>query len=197
MVNQTGVTWEENRALFNQGRCVLFYSVPGPIKSIVSTQKENGMSGVLNLAPLPGKKCNSGDDCPFALPEHEVNHAPFLAGGGMVYAINNRSSQEKKQAGLDFALYLSDPGVSFWDAAHPGSYFDIHRLRHTSSLANNQSKQSLAFLEFGWENRQLSKCIINSYECGDRILCTMLIFFINVGKMSFHLSRNAETDNRV
>jgi hypothetical protein len=157
MVNQTGVTWEENRTLFNQGRCVLFYSVPGPIKSIISIQKENGMSGVLNLAPLPGKKCRSGDDCPFASPEYEVSHAPFLAGGGMVYAINNRSSLEKKQAGLDFSLYLSDPGVSFWDVAHPDSFFDIHRLRHTSSLANNQTRQSMAFLEFGWESRQLSK----------------------------------------
>jgi multiple sugar transport system substrate-binding protein len=157
IVNQTGVTWEENRALFNQGRCVLFYNFPGPIKSMISIQKENGMSGVLNLAPLPGKKCNRGDDCPYASPEHDVNHAPFLAGGGMVYAVNGRSSLEKKQAGLDFALYLSDPGVSFWDVAHPESFLDPLRLRHTSSLANNATKEAMAFLEFGWESRQLSE----------------------------------------
>mmetsp|Transcript_2561 Transcript_2561/g.4800 ORF Transcript_2561/g.4800 Transcript_2561/m.4800 type:complete len:860 (-) Transcript_2561:460-3039(-) len=155
IVNQTGVTWEETRTMFNQGRCVLFYNFPGPIKSIISIQKENGMSGVLNLAPLPGKKCQQTDYCPYASPEDGVNHAPFLAGGGMVYAMNSRSSVEKQQAGLDFALYLSDPGVSFWDVAHPESFLDPLRLRHTSSLANNATREAMAFLEFGWESRQL------------------------------------------
>ena len=143
--------------MFNEGRCVLFYSVPGPIKSIIHTQKENGMSGILNLAPLPGKKCRQTDYCPYASPEHGVNHAPFLAGGGMIYAINSRSSLEKQQAGLDFASYLSDPAVSFWDVAHPGSFLNPLRMRHTSSLANNSTREALAFLEFGWESRQLSK----------------------------------------
>jgi hypothetical protein len=82
----------------------------------------------------------------------------------MVYAINDRSAPEKKRAGLDFALYLSDPGVSFWDVAHNDSFLDIHRLRHTTSLANNLTRQSDAFLQFGWESRQLSEYYLHMNE---------------------------------
>jgi hypothetical protein len=75
----------------------------------------------------------------------------------MVYAVNDRVSKEKQEAALAFAFYLSDPGGSFWDVAHPESYLDPLRLRHTSSLANNRTLEAKAFLEFGWEARQLSE----------------------------------------
>lgn len=154
-IKNEGVDWEENRALFNQKKCVLLYNFPGPIKSMISAQEENGMQGNLNLAPLPGKKCEADDECPFAT--DGVNYAPYLAGGGFCYAVNARISEEKQSAAFDFALYLSDPGGSFWDVAHPSSYLDPLRLRHTSSLANNRTIESKAFLEFGWEPRQLSE----------------------------------------
>jgi len=71
--------------------------------------------------------------------------------------VNAKISEEKQSAAFDFALYLSDPGGSFWDVAHPSSFLDPSRLRHTSSLTNNQTIESKAFLEFGWEPRQLSE----------------------------------------
>ena len=154
--DQSGVDWQKTRSLFNEGRCVLFYNYPGPIKSIISDQVKNGMSGKINLAPLPGKKCIDGEYCPFQS-EYGVNHAPFLASGGMAYAVNSRISEQKQAAALDFALYLSDPGGSFWDVAHPESFLDPLRLRHTASLSNNRTKESRAFLDFGWESRQLSE----------------------------------------
>eukprot|EP00979_Chaetoceros_neogracilis_P007810 scaffold1680_cov144-Chaetoceros_neogracile.AAC.2 len=72
-VNATGVSWTINRELFNQKKCVLFYNYPGPIKSIISAQKKNGMAGTLNLASLPGKKCAEDEDCPFAS-KHNQTH---------------------------------------------------------------------------------------------------------------------------
>ena len=155
-VNNTGVDWASSMDYFNQGRCVLWYNTLGPTKTIISEQAANGMAGVLNLAPLPGMKCTEYSGCPHAS-SHGVNHAPFLAGGGLAYAVNARVSQEKQRAALDFALYLSDPEASFWDVAHPHSYLDPLRQRHTTSLANNETKEAQAFLEFGWENRQLAQ----------------------------------------
>ena len=149
-----GQTWQETRAQFNNGQCVLYYNYPGPIKSMISAQEANGFSGNLNLAPLPGKKCREDESCPYAS-EDGVNYAPFLASGGMAYAVNGRKSQKKQEAALAFALYLSDPGASFWDVAHPSSFLDPLRLRHTASLANNSTREAKAFLDFGWEPRQL------------------------------------------
>lgn len=153
-LNNKGVNWETNRDYFNNKRCVLFYNYPGPIKSIISNQEVNMMNGTLNLAPLPGRKCKEDEFCPFKS-EFGVNHAPFLAGGGFAYAVNDRKPPIIQQAALDFALYLSDPGTSFWDVAHPESFCDPLRLRHTASLSNEESLEAKAFLEFGWETRQL------------------------------------------
>lgn len=84
-----------------------------------------------------------------------ANHAPFLASGGMTYAINDRSSSVEKQAALDFILYLSDPAVSWWDVAYPESFLDPLRYRQISALGNIQSKEAQTFIEFGWEPRQV------------------------------------------
>ena len=178
--NPEGVGWMENRELFNQKKCVLFYNFPGPIKSMISAQKENGLSGTLNLAPLPGKKCEADDECPFA--SDEVNYAPFLAGGGFCYAVNARTSEQKQSAAFDFALYLSDPGGSFWDVAHPSSFLDPLRLRHTSSLANNRTIESKAFLEFGWEPRQLSE-----YACTFTYTFAFAFAYMSWWQMSNHV----------
>lgn len=154
--DMSGVGWQANLQEFEAGRCVLWYNYPGPTRIIVSNQAENNMKGALNLAPLPGMKCKEGDECPF-MSEDGANHAPFLASGGMSLAVNSRISEKKQAAALDLALYLSDPAVSFWDVAFPGSFLDPLRQRHTASLANNQTKESQSFLEFGWENRQLAQ----------------------------------------
>lgn len=150
----SGVGWQENLAAFQEGRCVLWYNYLGPTRVIISKQAENNMTGVLNLAPLPGMKCKKDEYCPFASKDG-ANHAPFLASGGMSYAINSRVSKEKQQAALDFAFFLSDPAVSFRDVADPGSYLDPLRQRHTASLSNSETKEAQSFLDFGWEERQL------------------------------------------
>ena len=151
-----GVDWKTTKDMFLNGECVLFYNYPGVIKQIISSQEIAGLSGVLNIAPLPGMKCNGNDDCPYAS-KYGANHAPFLASGGMAYAVNVRISEEKQKAALDFAFYLSDPAVSFWDVANSGSFLDPLRLRHTASLSNNETAEAKAFLSFGWENRQLGQ----------------------------------------
>lgn len=76
--NSKGVDWINNLSLFNEGKCALWYNYPGPTRIIISNQKANNMSGVLDLAPLPGMKC---EDCIFAS-EDNANHAPYLASGG-------------------------------------------------------------------------------------------------------------------
>jgi len=151
----SGVRWQENLAAFQAGRCVLWYNYLGPTRVIISKQAENNMTGVLNLAPLPGMKCSKDDYCPFSSKDG-ANHAPFLASGGFAYAINSRVSKEKQQAAVDFAFYLSDPAVSFRDVADPGSFLDPLRQRHTASLSNSETKEAQSFLDFGWEKRQLS-----------------------------------------
>jgi len=193
-VNNTGVTWQSNRKLFNEKRCVLFYNYPGPIKSMISAQKKNGMSQSLNLAPLPGKKCTEDDVCPFAS-EYGVNHAPFLAGGGMAYAVNDRVSKEKQKAALDFAFYLSDPGGSFWDVAHPDSFLDPLRSRHTSSLANNRTLEAKAFLEFGWEARQLSE--YSRVSINIEIITTSFALSNSSIFSNSSSNRHAERNNRI
>ena len=155
-LNKDGVDWITTKDMFLNGECVLFYNYPGPIKQIISSQEISGLSGVLNIAPLPGMKCNDNDYCPY-VSKDGANHAPFLASGGMAYAVNGRISEEKQKAALDFAFYLSDPAVSFWDVANGDSFLDPLRLRHTASLSNNETVESKAFLSFGWENRQLDQ----------------------------------------
>lgn len=78
-----GVPWRTNMQHFNEGRCVLWYNYPGPTRFIISAQAANNMTGVLDLAPLPGMKCNTENtgECPYASADG-ANHAPFLASGG-------------------------------------------------------------------------------------------------------------------
>lgn len=105
---------------------------------------------------MPGKKCSNDENCPFAT--HGINYAPYLASGGFAYAVNSRVSQEKQAAALSFALYLADPQSSFWDVAHSQSFLNIHRLRHKDiSLEKNETRLAKAYLDFGWEPRQLRK----------------------------------------
>jgi class 3 adenylate cyclase len=112
------------------------------------------LAGKLSIAPLPGIACTDKSVCPFVSADG-ASHAPFLASGGMTYAVNDRSSLPKKRAALDFALYLSDPAVSWWDVAYPGSYLDPCRYRQISALGNIQSKEAQTFLDFGWEPEQV------------------------------------------
>lgn len=155
--DQGPLGWGGNLAEFEAGRCVLWYNYPGPTRILVSNQAANNMTGVLNYAPLPGMACE-GDDafikCPF-VSDDGANHAPFLASGGMSYVVSARSSEVKQKAALDFSFYISDPAVSFWDVAFPGSFLDPLRRRHTASLSNPTSPSSQAFLQYGWEERQL------------------------------------------
>lgn len=97
---------------FNAGRCVLFYNHLGPIKAIIGNQANDGLSGKLNVGPLPGLNCAKDDYCPH-VSDDGASHAPFLASDGMAYAINSRISKEKQKATLDFAFFLSDPSVLF------------------------------------------------------------------------------------
>lgn len=154
--NTEGVRWQETSEMFQSKQCVLFYNYVGPIKQIIGNQKERDLSGILNILPLPGMKCGKNDMCPHKS-AHGANHAPFLASGGQAYAVNSRSSKEKQKAAIDFAFYVSDPAVSFWDVAHKDSFLDPLRMRHTASLSNNQSPEAQAFLAFGWEERQLEQ----------------------------------------
>jgi len=149
--------WQGNLAEFEAGRCVLWYNYPGPTRILVSNQEANNMTGVLNYAALPGMACEGDDaviECPF-VSNGGANHAPFLASGGMSYVVSARSSEKKQKAALDFSFYISDPAVSFWDVANPGSFLDPLRRRHTASLSNPTSLASQAFLQYGWEERQL------------------------------------------
>jgi hypothetical protein len=115
----------------------------------------------------------------------------------MAYAVNNRVSKEKQKAALDFAFYLSDPGGSFWDVAHPESFLDPLRLRHTSSLSNNRTLEAKAFLEFGWENRQLSE--YPRLSVAIEIGMTSLSQSINNSSIVYDSSsnRHAQRNNRI
>ena len=154
--NKEGVRWQETSEMFQNKECVLFYNYVGPIKQIIGNQKERGLSGMLSILPLPGMKCSEDELCPHKS-SYGANHAPFLAGGGFAYAVNGRISEEKQKAVIDFAFYISDPAVSFWDVAHTDSFLDPLRMRHTASLSNNQTAEAQAFLAFGWEERQLQQ----------------------------------------
>jgi len=108
----------------------------------------------LNYAPLPGKKCDISIECPHRT-EDGASHAPFLASGGVGFAVNKRAPTLKQKAALAFAFYISDPAVGYWDVAVSGSFLDPLRQRHTVALSNPESEESQAFLEYGWEERQL------------------------------------------
>ena len=157
--DQGPLGWQGNLAEFEAGRCVLWYNYPGPTRILVSNQAKNNMTGVLNYAALPGMACD-GDNalikCPF-VSDDGASHAPFLASGGASYVVSARSSEAKAKAALDFTFYISDPAVGFWDVAYPGSFLDPLRRRHTASLSNPTSPSSQAFLQYGWEERQLEQ----------------------------------------
>lgn len=150
--------WQDNLAEFQSGRCVLWFNYPGPTRVIVSNQKKNGQSGILRYQQLPGMNCDKllekGVECTFPSKDGN-NHAPFLASGGMSFAVSDSSSPERAQLALDFAFYMSDPDISYEDVAYPGSYLDPLRQRHTADLQIPSSPQSKAFLKYGWEERQL------------------------------------------
>eukprot|EP00521_Asterionellopsis_glacialis_P011617 CAMPEP_0195307030 /NCGR_PEP_ID=MMETSP0707-20130614/37506_1 /TAXON_ID=33640 /ORGANISM="Asterionellopsis glacialis, Strain CCMP134" /LENGTH=877 /DNA_ID=CAMNT_0040371267 /DNA_START=157 /DNA_END=2790 /DNA_ORIENTATION=- len=146
--------WGDNLEEFEKGRCALWINYPGPTRILVGNQKKNNMSGVLNYAPLPGKKCESSIECPHRTKDG-VSHAPFLASGGVGLAVNKRAPILKQQAAIAFAFYISDPAVGYWDVAVSGSFLDPLRQRHTVALSNPESEESQAFLEYGWEERQL------------------------------------------
>jgi len=154
--NNAGVPWKDSMADFLDGRCIMFYNYLGPIKAIIGQQAEKGLAGKLNVAPLPGIKCGMEDYCPHKS-DDGASHAPFLASGGMSYAVNSRISNQKQKAALDFAFYLSDPAVSFWDVAYHSSFLEPLRRRHTASLGNNETEEAKAFLANGWEDRQLGQ----------------------------------------
>eukprot|EP00549_Striatella_unipunctata_P002701 CAMPEP_0118724236 /NCGR_PEP_ID=MMETSP0800-20121206/32451_1 /TAXON_ID=210618 ORGANISM="Striatella unipunctata, Strain CCMP2910" /NCGR_SAMPLE_ID=MMETSP0800 /ASSEMBLY_ACC=CAM_ASM_000638 /LENGTH=105 /DNA_ID=CAMNT_0006632759 /DNA_START=177 /DNA_END=492 /DNA_ORIENTATION=+ len=105
------------------------------------------MTGVLNYRQLPGKSCIDRSQCPY-MSDDGASHAPFLASGGMTFAVNNRVPKPQQQAGLDFAFFVSDPAVD-WDVAFPGSFLDPLRSRHTVALSNPDSPEAKTFLEFG------------------------------------------------
>lgn len=65
--------------------------------------------------------------------------------------------KRKQKAALDFSFYISDPATGYWDVAFTGSFLDPLRRRHTTSLSNPESIVSQAFLDNGWEARQLSQ----------------------------------------
>ena len=73
----------------------------------------------------------------------------------MSYVVNKRSAKEKQKAALDFTFYISDPATGYWDVAFTSSFLDPLRRRHTSSLSNPESVVSQAFIDNGWEERQL------------------------------------------
>lgn len=162
----------------------------GPTRIIISNQADNNMTGTLDLAPLPGMKCDNTVDCPFAS-EDGANHAPYLASGGLCMAVNNRTTPEKQAAALDLAFYMSDPSVSYWDVAYPGSFLDPLRQRHTASLGNKETKESQSFLSYGWEERQLKQLKDTTevsklkedfvYKCKH----TQEIFFFSFNSISF------------
>ena len=148
--------WQPNMAEFEQGRCVLWYNYPGPTRILVANQEVNNMTGILNYAALPGMSCKDRIKCPY-VGEDGASHAPFLASGGMSYVVNARSEKRKQRAALDFSFYISDPATGYWDVAFTGSFLDPLRRRHTTSLSNPESIVSQAFLDNGWEARQLSQ----------------------------------------
>jgi multiple sugar transport system substrate-binding protein len=147
-----GVDWETVAGDID--RCVLYFSYAGSIRNLISNQAQLNLTGKLSIAPLPGIACEDKSVCPFTSADG-ASHAPFLASGGMTYAVNGRSSDPEKKAALDFILYLSDPAVSWWDVANPDSYLDPCRYRQISALGNIQSKESQTFLDFGWEPAQV------------------------------------------
>lgn len=143
---------------FDNGRCAFTFNFPGPVKMILFQQgaaKAANLTGKLSIRKLPGVACSvlGPRACPHG--QDGVNYAPYYAGGGSSGQIRASADHVKKDAMFDFFTWMSDPEIGYLITANPGTLLDPFRRSHVEQLSNTASKVSQAFLEQGWEERQL------------------------------------------
>ena len=143
--------WFANNGYFDEGRCALYFNFPGPVKMLISGQAKNNLTDSLVVAKLPGISCS---DCTYA-DDEGISYAPFYAGGGTSGTIRATANTVQQDIMFDYMTFISDPEIGFLVVADPGTLLDPFRQSHVDELDDITSAKAQAFMNQGWEERQL------------------------------------------